>query len=103
MDPCFTGEHEIEVTANRGVVPLPYDPEKRAAAEEKQIAKLQRFKKERDNERVRATLKGVKETARDEDLNLVLPVLDAVKAYATVGEICNVFREVFGEWKGIEL
>jgi len=100
---CFTGDHEFEVTANRGVVPLPYDPEKRAAAEEKQITKLQQFKKERDNERVQATLKGVREAARDEDVNLVLPVLEAVEAYASVGEICDVFRELWGEWEGIEL
>jgi methylmalonyl-CoA mutase N-terminal domain/subunit len=100
---CFTGEHEIEVTANRGVVPMPYDPEKREAAEQKQIATLQQFKKERDNKKVKAALKGVKEAARDEEVNLVLPVLEAVEAYATVGEICDVFRELWGEWKGMGL
>ncbi len=100
---CYTGEHEIDVTVNRGVVPLPYDPEKRAAAEDKQIAKLSQFKKDRNNNRVQARLKDVKKAAEDEHVNLVLPVLDAVEAYATVGEICDVFRDVFGEWKNTAL
>ena len=99
---CFTGENELEVTTRR-LVPHPYDPQRREKAEERQIAKLQRLRKERDNEHVQATLKRLKEAAPDEDVNLVSPVLEAVEAYATVGEICDIFRQVFGEWKGVRL
>jgi methylmalonyl-CoA mutase N-terminal domain/subunit len=99
---CFVEENEIEVTTNR-LVPHPYDPKKRDEAEVKQIAKLQQVRQERDNERVQATLRRLKEAARDENVNLILPVLEAVEAYTTVGEICDVFREVFGEWKGVKL
>ena len=96
---CFTEEGELEVTTNR-LVAHPYDPVKRDEAEGKQIAKLGKVRRERDGERVKATLKRVREAARDESVNLVLPVLEAVEAYSTIGEVCDVFREVFGEWKG---
>ena len=61
------------------------------------------MKKERDDGRVKATLKQVKEAASDESVNVVPAVLEAVEAYATVGEICDVFRQVFGEFKGVKL
>ena len=99
---CFTEENELEVSTNR-LVPHPYDPQRREEAEAKQIAKLRQIRKERDNERVQATLKRLKKAAHDEHVNLVSPVLEAVEAYATVGEICDVFREAFGEWKGVQL
>ncbi len=99
---CFTGEHELEVTTNR-LVSHPYDPRKREEAEMKQTAKLKQVRKERDNQHVQATLKRLKEPVQDESVNLVMPVLEAVEAYATVGEICDVFREIFGEWQGVKL
>ena len=94
---CFTGEHELEVLPSR-IVPHPYSPEEREKAEEKQINKLKKIRRERDNQKVEATLKRLREAARDEDVNLVPPILEAVKAYATVGEMCSVFKEVFGEY-----
>lgn len=100
---CFTGENELEVTANRLAVPHPYDPQRREEAEAKQIAKLQQVRKERNNKHVGAALKWLEEAARDENVNLVLPILEAVEAYTTIGEICAVFREVFGEWEGVKL
>jgi len=99
---CFNGENELEVTINR-MVPHPYDPKRIEEAEAKQITKLKQLKKERDNENVQSTLKRLKKATSDENTNLVPPVLEAVEAYATVGEICDVFREVFGEWKGVEI
>ena len=59
-------------------------------------------KKKRDNEKVKKTLAEVKAIARLEakpENNLVPPVLDAVRAYATVGEICDALREVWGEYR----
>ena len=93
----FIGEGELEVLPSR-VVEHPYDPVKRAQAEERQIANLARVKRERDNEVVNGTLRQLKEAAWDEEVNLIPPILEAVKAYATIGEICSVLREVFGEY-----
>lgn len=94
----FTGEQELEVLPSR-LVEHPYDPQKRAAAEEKQIAKLAGVKRERDNESVQACLNRLDEAARDEEVNLIPPILEAVKAYATLGEMCHVLRGVFGEYQ----
>ena len=96
----FTGDNELEVTTSR-LVPHPYDPKKREDAEERQLANLAKVKKERDNQRVQSTLKELHEAAKDEQENLMPYFLDCVKAYATVGEMCNVLRDVFGEWKPI--
>ncbi|MHA2408178.1 MAG: acyl-CoA mutase large subunit family protein, partial [Candidatus Ranarchaeia archaeon] len=68
----------------------------------RQIARLHQTKKERDNEAVREALVEVRHAAEGTD-NLMPPILKAVKAYASVGEICDVLREVFGEWKGDQL
>ncbi|MFX0205248.1 MAG: methylmalonyl-CoA mutase [Candidatus Hodarchaeota archaeon] len=69
---------------------------------ERQIARLHQTKKERDNEAVKEALAEVRQAAEGTD-NLMPPILKAVKAYASVGEICDVLREVFGEWKGDQL
>ncbi len=98
----YRGEHELEVTTKR-VVPHPYNPKKREEAEEKQIAKLQVLKKERDNQKVDAVLKQIREAAADQQVNLLPLFLDAVKAYATIGEICGALRDVFGEYEQTKL
>jgi methylmalonyl-CoA mutase N-terminal domain/subunit len=94
----FKGENEMEVTTNRQVE-HPYDPERRRKAERKQIANLRRVKRGRDKLRVKETLKRIGEAAPHEDVNLIPLILDAVRAYASVGEICGVLREVFGEYE----
>jgi len=94
----FSGENELEVSTNRMLL-HPYDPARREKAEQTQIANLTKIKKERDNAQVQATLKRLREAARDESVNLLPPILEAVKAYASVGEICHVLREVFGEYQ----
>ena len=66
--------------------------------EERQLARLKTLKAERDGERVSETLAGVRKAAL-KGQNMVEPVLDAVRAYATVGEICNVLREIYGEYQ----
>ena len=84
----FKAEEEIPIKALR------VDPE----VERKQIERLNRLKRERDNSKVKECLKLVKEIARGEG-NLVPPILEAVRAYTTVGEICDALREVFGEYR----
>jgi len=63
-----------------------------------QIERLKQLKAERDNGRVREFLGRLKKSAEGKG-NLMEPILDAVKAYATLGEICDVLREVFGEYQ----
>jgi len=48
---------------------------------------------------VQSTLKELHKAAKDEKENLIPYLLDCVKAYATVGEMCNILRDVFGEWE----
>jgi methylmalonyl-CoA mutase N-terminal domain/subunit len=66
--------------------------------EEKQKAKLRRLRATRDNTRVREILKELQKQAEGEE-NLVPILIDAVKNYATLGEICDTFRNVFGEYR----
>ena len=60
--------------------------------------KLRNLRKERDSTRVKNALVQLNEAARD-DKNLMPFILDAVKSYATVGEICDTLRDVFGEYQ----
>jgi methylmalonyl-CoA mutase N-terminal domain/subunit len=78
----------------RGIEMFAVDPE----AERRQIEGLRRLKQQRDADRVKQTLSRVRDVAQGEG-NLVPPILDAVRAYATGGEICDALREVFGEYK----
>ena len=68
------------------------------AGAQKQIASLKLLRKKRDPQRVSRMLKKLEQTAKRKQN--VMPVLvDCCKAYATVGEMTGVFREVFGQWK----
>lgn len=64
---------------------------------ENQLSRLERLKQSRDTEKVEAGLAELKRTASGNG-NLMYPILDCVRAYATVGEICHALREVFGEY-----
>ena len=92
----FTGEDEIEVNVNR-VVEATYDPALMKTAEERQKAKLDRMKRERDSRAVSAALAALGEHARDESVNLMPDICECVKAEATLQEMCDVLRDVFGE------
>jgi len=71
------------------------------ALEQRQIERLNQVKKERDRKAVIETLEYVREVAKG-DGNLVPAVLEAVRAYVTLGEICDVLRELFGEYQARE-
>jgi methylmalonyl-CoA mutase N-terminal domain/subunit len=66
------------------------------AVGEKQVAALRALKERRDGARVKAALRGIDAAARG-SANLMPPILEAVRAYATLGEICDAMRAVFGE------
>lgn len=73
---------------------LRIDPE----IEESQRKNLSGFKSERDTKQILESIERLKGAARGED-NLIPLILDAVRVYATVGEISDAMREVFGEYK----
>ncbi|MBM4339577.1 MAG: methylmalonyl-CoA mutase [Deltaproteobacteria bacterium] len=66
--------------------------------EQYQKEKLARVKKERDQAKVKETLTVLKKAAQGTD-NVVPPIVEAVKVYATLGEISDTLREVFGEYR----
>jgi methylmalonyl-CoA mutase N-terminal domain/subunit len=66
--------------------------------EQQQQKRLAAVKDERDDELVEKRLTAVREAATGE-ANLMPPLIEAVKAYATVGECCDVLRDVFGEYQ----
>lgn len=84
----FQIEEELE---NREI--LKVNPE----LEEKQKNRLKKLKQTRDNEKVNKALKEIKNAALNNE-NLMPYIIEAVKVYATVGEISNVLREVYGEY-----
>jgi methylmalonyl-CoA mutase N-terminal domain/subunit len=65
---------------------------------EEQMARLRQVRAERDEQAVRTRLAEVEQAARSTE-NLMPPVLAAVNAYATLGEICDVFRKVWGQYR----
>ena len=95
---AFLDTCEQDVKAQRQL-PLPYDPLKRDAAEQNQIANLTAVKSGRGKPAVELALKQVRKAAIDETANVMPSLIDAVKVYASIGEICDVLRDVFGEYK----
>jgi methylmalonyl-CoA mutase N-terminal domain/subunit len=67
-------------------------------AEEEQLLGLQKLRRERNSKKVEETLNKLQHSA-EKKANLMPMIIDAVKAYATLGEICEVLRKVYGEYK----
>jgi methylmalonyl-CoA mutase N-terminal domain/subunit len=68
------------------------------AAHDAQMARLARVKASRDEARVGRGLAALREAARGTG-NTMYPLLECVRAYATVGEMCNALRDVWGEYE----
>jgi methylmalonyl-CoA mutase N-terminal domain/subunit len=83
------------VMDNEEPIPILYIDESTA---ERQVERLQQLKRERDNDAVTRALDSLRETARGTG-NTMYPLLDCVRAYATVGEMCDALREVWGEYE----
>ena len=66
--------------------------------ENEQVTNLQNLKKTRDNRKAEEMLDKL-EVSAEKDENLMPAIIEAVKAYATLGEICDVLRKVYGEYK----
>jgi methylmalonyl-CoA mutase N-terminal domain/subunit len=71
-----------------------FDP----TVEERHLANLAKVKKERDNQKSKTALDQIRKAAEGKE-NLMGPVIEAVKLQTTMGEICKVLREVFGEYQ----
>jgi len=72
------------------------------ALEAKRKAAVAEVRKKRDNAKVKKALDEVKTIARAEataENNLIPPVIDAMRAYTTLGEVCDALREVWGEYR----
>jgi methylmalonyl-CoA mutase N-terminal domain/subunit len=70
-----------------------------ASVGELQKKKIAELKAKRDNKAVQETLAALEAGCKDEQVNLMPLILDAVRVYATLGEICGVMRNVFGEYE----
>jgi methylmalonyl-CoA mutase N-terminal domain/subunit len=70
-------------------------------AEVRQVERLNKVRKERNANAVKEALEYLREAAKGGQ-NLVPPALEAVRAYSTIGEMCDVLRDEFGEYQGKE-
>ena len=68
-------------------------------SEERHLERLRRVRRERDQVAVAAALQRLENAARDGRENLMPHLLDAVRAYATLGEMCHLLRGVYGEYR----
>ena len=68
-------------------------------SEERHLERLRRVRRERDGSAVAAALQRMENAARAGRDNLMPYIVDAVRAYATLGELCNLLRGVYGEYR----
>ncbi len=90
----LVGVNDYTTEEKQPIKVLRVDPK----VEEEQVASLHKLKRERDNKKVDEMLEKLHYTA-EKDENLMPIIINAVKAYATIGEICDVLRKIYGEYK----
>ncbi len=88
------GVNQFTVSGEQPIDLLKMDP----ATSQRQIERLKEVKLSRNQGKVAETLQELRKAAQGSD-NLMPPILEAVKAYASLGEICGVLRDVFGEYQ----
>jgi methylmalonyl-CoA mutase N-terminal domain/subunit len=89
----YVGEEEVPIKT------LQADP----AAEKTLVQQLKEIKRQRNQPKVNETLNKLRNAAEQENESLMPFILQAVKEYATLGEICGTLREVFGEYKPLSI
>ena len=89
------GVNEFVAEEKTPIKILRVDPE----IEKKLVERLNNVKRQRDNAKIKEALSNLRKAAEKEDVNLMPFIIQAVKEYATLGEICDTLREVFGEYK----
>jgi methylmalonyl-CoA mutase N-terminal domain/subunit len=95
QDRVVVGVNRYRVDEQKPISTLKVD----VAAQERQIRRLKELKARRDNLRVKKVLEDLRLAFEDEHADCIAPMLTAVKDYATLGEIVDVGRQVFGEWR----
>ncbi|HHV07894.1 MAG TPA: methylmalonyl-CoA mutase family protein [Firmicutes bacterium] len=88
------GVNKFQVADEQAPELLKVKPE----VEARQKAKLENLRQQRDNAKVQSTLQQLSKTAQGDD-NLMPGIIEAVRTYATLGEICDALRQVFGEYE----
>jgi methylmalonyl-CoA mutase, N-terminal domain len=91
----IVGVNRYELETEQPLEILKIDP----ALEGQQIERVQGLRARRDSAAVEAALARLKEDAARDDRNLMHPIVDASRAYVTMGEMCDAFREVWGTWR----
>jgi methylmalonyl-CoA mutase N-terminal domain/subunit len=89
------GLNEFLMDQEVKVAPLRYDPD----AEKKTVEAVKQLRKERDGTRVKQALENCRGALKGVGNNAIPSIIEAVKAYATVGEIGSVIREVYGTYE----
>jgi methylmalonyl-CoA mutase, N-terminal domain len=89
------GVNRYELEGEEPLEILKIDP----ALERKQTDRVQALRARRDSAAVESSLVRLKQDAARGDANLMYPILDAARAYVTMGEMCDAFREVWGVWR----
>jgi methylmalonyl-CoA mutase N-terminal domain/subunit len=94
-DRIIVGVNEYVLDEPKEIPILRMDPE----GEKRHLARLKKHRAERDPERWAAAMQALENASRDPKANTMPYILDAVNAGATVGEVCNMWRRVFGEYR----
>jgi len=89
------GVNRYELETEQPLEILKIDP----ALETKQIERVQSLRARRDTGAVEAAVARLKEDAARDDRNLMHSIVDASRAYVTMGEMCDAFRDVWGTWR----
>jgi methylmalonyl-CoA mutase N-terminal domain/subunit len=89
------GVNRYELEGEEPLEILKIDP----SLEGKQIDRVQALRARRDSAAVESSLARLKQDAARDDANLMYPILDAARAYVTMGEMCDALREVWGVWR----
>jgi methylmalonyl-CoA mutase, N-terminal domain len=89
------GVNRYELAEEQPLEILKIDP----ALEQKQIDRVQALRARRDSAAVESVLTRLKEDAAHEDRNLMPPIVEASRAYVTMGEMCDALRAVWGVWR----
>ena len=94
-DRVVVGVNKYQIDEKQPIETLKINEE----AQKRQIERIARVRDTRDNAKVREALDELRETFKDEKANSMYPIIKAVRAYATLGEIMDIGREVFGDYK----
>jgi methylmalonyl-CoA mutase N-terminal domain/subunit len=94
-DRVIVGVNAYEMKEASPIETLRIDEEVRS----NQIEKLNELKRTRDAKAVKTSLERLRSSFEDPDSNCIYPMLKAVQSYATLGEVVDVGKRVFGDWK----